>query len=107
MKPITYYWKIKDSENTSKSKNEIENIEIQNIETVLEDFLFLLIEIKSRKYIIRITLKFFENFKIDTINLFDTSADLICIKTGIVHWKFHEDTQKRITAANNSKLKVK
>lgn len=43
----------------------------------------------------------------DTIALFDTGVDLNCIKENIVPKKFHEKTNERLSAANNSKLKTK
>ena len=56
---------------------------------------------------IKITLIFSKDFEIDTIALFDTGADLNCIKEDIVPRKFHEKTKERLFAANNSKLKIK
>lgn len=46
-----------------------------------------------RKYLIKITLIFSDNFAIDSIALFDTGADLNCIKEDIVPKRFHEKTK--------------
>ena len=70
------------------------------------DFLFVLPEITSRKYKIRVTIVFSENYKIDTIALFDTGADLNCIKSGLVPKCFHPETKEKLSAANNSKLRI-
>ena len=80
---------------------------VGNIESIPDDFLFALKQITTRKYLIKITLIFSKDFKIDTITLFDTGADLNCIKEDIVPKKFHEKTKERLSAANNSKLNVK
>ncbi|RID44655.1 hypothetical protein BRARA_I01436, partial [Brassica rapa] len=70
------------------------------------DFLFVLREITSRKYKIRVTIVFSENYKIDTIALFDTGADLNYIKSGLVPKCFHLETKEKLSAANNSKLRI-
>ena len=57
---------------------------LTNIEHIPDDFLNILTQISSKKYLIRITLVFSEDFKLDTIALFDTGADLNCIKEGVV-----------------------
>ena len=56
---------------------------------------------------IKITLIFSKDFEINTIALFDTGADLNYIKEDIVPKRFHEKTNERLSAANNSKLNVK
>ena len=38
--------------------------------------------------------------------MFDTGADLNCIKEIIIPNRFHKKTHERIYAANNSKLKI-
>jgi hypothetical protein len=55
-----------------------------NIKHIPDDFLNVLTQISSRKYLIKITLVFSEDFKLDTIVLFDTGANLNCIKEGVV-----------------------
>ena len=46
------------------------------------------------------------DFKIDTIALFDTWTNLNCIKEGIVPKLFIQNTFKNLSAANNSKLVI-
>jgi hypothetical protein len=53
---------------------------LTNIEHIPDDFLNVLTQISSKKYLIRIILVFSEDFKLDTITLFNTGADLNCIK---------------------------
>ena len=55
---------------------------------------------------IKATLSFSDDFAIDAIALFDTGADLNCIRQDIVPKRFHEKTKERLSAVNNSKLKV-
>ena len=57
---------------------------LTNIEHIPDDFLNVITQISSKKYLIRITLIFSEDFKLDTIALFDIGADLNCIKEGVV-----------------------
>ena len=79
---------------------------LTNIEHVPDDFLNVLTQISSKKYLIRITLVFSDDFKLDTIALFDTGADLNCIKEGVVPKQFLQPTSEKLSAANNSKLHI-
>ena len=94
-------------DNSDKESEPDEEQNLKNIESIPNDFLFVLKQITTRKYLIKITLIFFKDFKIDTIVLFDTGADLNCIKEDIVPRRFHEKTKERLSAANNSKHNVK
>jgi len=80
-----------ESQSDTESEPEDQTIEshalphtLTNNEHILDDFLHVLTQISSKKYLIKITLIFSEDFKLDTIALFDTGADLNCIKEGIV-----------------------
>jgi hypothetical protein len=80
-----------ESQSNTKSESEDQTIEshalphaLTNIEDIPDDLLNVLTQISSKKYLIRITLNFSEDFKLDTIILFDTGADLNCIKEGVV-----------------------
>ena len=96
-----------NSDNESNSENDDKNDQnLENIESVPNDFLFVLKQITTRKYLIKITLTFSNDFAIDAIALFDTGADLNCLREDIVPKRFHEKTKERLSAANNSKLNV-
>ncbi|KAH9704874.1 hypothetical protein KPL70_011636 [Citrus sinensis] len=96
-----------NSDNESNPDNGDDNDQnLENIESVPNDFLFVLKQITMRKYLIKITLIFSNDFAIDAIALFDTGADLNCIREDIVPKRFHEKTKERLSAANNSKLNV-
>ena len=95
------------SDNESNSDNgDINDQNLENIESIPNDFLFVLKQIITRKYLIKITLIFSKDFAIDAIALFDTGADLNCIREDIVPKRFHEKTKERLSDANNSKLNV-
>jgi len=62
-------------------------------------------QITSKTYLIKITFVFFsEDYKLETITLFDTSADLNCIKEGVLPKQFLQNISTKLSAANNSKL---
>jgi len=80
-----------ESQSDTKSKPDDQTIEphtlpyaFANIEHIPDDFLNVLTQISSKKYLIKITLVFLDDFKLDTIVLFDTGADLNCVKEGVV-----------------------
>jgi len=77
------------------------------IEYVPHDYLHVLTQITSKKYIIKITLIFSNDFKINIIALFDTCADLNCIKKGIIQKWLIQNTFKKLSAANDTKLVIK
>ncbi|KAH9697135.1 hypothetical protein KPL71_023486 [Citrus sinensis] len=95
-----------NSDNESSPDIDGEDIKVENIESVPNDFLFVLKQITTRKYLIKATLIFSDDFAMDAIALFDTGADLNCIREDIVPKRFHEKTKERLSAANNSKLNV-
>ncbi|KAH9734495.1 hypothetical protein KPL71_017395 [Citrus sinensis] len=99
---------LQDNSDNESNPDDGDNIDqnLENIESVPNDFLFVLKQITMRKYLIKITLVFSDDFAIDAIALFDTGADLNCIREDIVPKRFHERTKERLSAANNSKLNV-
>jgi hypothetical protein len=66
----------------------------------------VLTQISSKKYLIKITLVFSDNFKLDIIALFDTGADLNCMKEDVVPKRFLQTTSEKLSTANNSKLHI-
>jgi len=79
---------------------------LTNIEHIPNDFLNVLTQISFKKYLIRITLIFSEDFKLDIIVLFDTGAYLNFIKEGVVPKQFLQNTSEKLSATNNSKLHI-
>jgi len=63
---------------------------LTNIEHIPDDFLNVLTQISSKKYLVKITLIFSEDFKLDNIALFDIGADLNCFKEGVVPKCFYK-----------------
>ncbi|KAH9723929.1 hypothetical protein KPL70_007311 [Citrus sinensis] len=95
-----------DNSDNESNPDDGDDIKVENIESVPNDFLFVLKQITTRKYLIKVTLIFSDDFAMDAIALFDTGADLNCIREDIVPKRFHEKTKERLSAANNSKLNV-
>lgn len=56
---------------------------------------------------IKISKVFSEDFKIETIALFDITAYLKCIKESIIPKCFYEETKEKLSATNNSNMKIK
>jgi hypothetical protein len=54
--------------------------------------------------LIKITSFFSEDYKLETIALFNTGADLNCIKEGVEPKRFLQTTFERLSTTNNSKL---
>lgn len=52
----------------------------------------------SKNYLIKITLVFSEDYKLETIILFDAYVDLNCIKEGVVPKWFLQNTSERLSA---------
>ena len=80
-----------ESQSDSEPKSEEQTLEshtldhaLLNIKHVPEDYLNVLTQTTSKNYLIKITLVFSEDYKLETIILFDTSVDLNCIKEGVV-----------------------
>ncbi|KAH9705080.1 hypothetical protein KPL70_011737 [Citrus sinensis] len=96
----------KDNSDNESNPDNGDEIKVENIESVPNDFLFVLKQITTRKYLIKVTLIFSDDFAMDAIALFDTGADLNCIREEIVPKRFHEKTKERLSAANNSKLNI-
>ena len=93
----------------SSDSDETKSLEPQslaNIDKVPNDFLYALSHITSRKYIVKVSLVFDKDFQFDTVALFDTGADLSCIKTTIVPKCFQESTQEKLSSANSSKMHI-
>ncbi|KAH9650388.1 hypothetical protein KPL70_026369 [Citrus sinensis] len=95
---------LQDNSDNESNPDNGDEIKVENIESVPNDFLFVLKQITTRKYLIKVTLIFSDDFAMDAIALFDTGADLNCIREEIVPKRFHEKTKERLSAANNSKL---
>ena len=60
-----------NSDKESEPDGDNEEQSLENIESIPNDFLFVLKQITTRKYLIKITLIFSKNFEIDTIALFE------------------------------------
>ena len=66
----------------------------------------MLSEITTRKWIINISIKVQNEFVLNTTALFDTGADLNCIKEGLIPTKYFEKTYQSLKSASGDKLNI-
>jgi hypothetical protein len=102
-----------ESQSDTESEPDDQNIEshilphaLTNIEHIPDNFLNVLTQISSKKYLIKITLVFSDDFKLDIIALFDIGVDLNCIKECVVLKRFFQNTSEKLSTANNLKLHI-
>ena len=76
--------KLAEEPSDDDDTKSLEPQSLANIDKFPNDFLYALSHITSRKYIVKVSLVFDKDFQFDTVTLFDTGADLSCIKTAIV-----------------------
>ncbi|KAH9726246.1 hypothetical protein KPL70_008189 [Citrus sinensis] len=75
---------LQDNSDNESNPDVGDDIKVENIESVPNDFLFVLKQITTRKYLIKVTLILSNDFAMDAIALFDTGADLNCIREDII-----------------------
>uniref|UniRef100_A0A2K2C3V5 Reverse transcriptase/retrotransposon-derived protein RNase H-like domain-containing protein n=1 Tax=Populus trichocarpa TaxID=3694 RepID=A0A2K2C3V5_POPTR len=102
-----------ESQSDTESEPDDQNVEshilphaLTNIEHIPDNFLNVLTQISSKKYLIKITLVFSDDFKLDIIALFDIGVDLNCIKECVVPKRFFQNTSEKLSTANNLKLHI-
>ena len=98
--------KLAEESSDSDETKSLEPQSLANIDKVPNDFLYALSQITSRKYIVKVSLVFGKDFQLDTVALFDTGADLSCLKTNIVPIRFQESTTEKLSFANSSKMHI-
>ena len=74
-----------------------ENNNTQNIDS--NNFLMAISEITTKKWIIPIEISINNEFSINTTALFDTGADLNCIKEGLIPTKYYNKTIEKLRSA--------
>ena len=89
---------------TDSEDQTLETHVLSNIKRIPDDFLNVLTQITLKKYLIKLTLVFSKDYKLEIIALFDTGADLNCIKERVVPKRFLQTTSERLFVINNSKL---
>ena len=115
-KPITLQ-ELKDEINFLKI--EIENLRQKQKENMLlisqhisqnksDEYEFLSTISKSfnQKWFVKVKIKIASNFQTNVHALFDTGADLNCIKEGIIPSKFFEKTKEKLSSANGTDLRI-
>ena len=83
----------KESSDDDETQDPLEHQALANLDKLPPDYLCVLNQVVSRKYLIKLTFVFDDNFKIDIVTLFDTGADLSCIKIGLVPKRLHKKTK--------------
>ncbi|GAV91460.1 hypothetical protein CFOL_v3_34855, partial [Cephalotus follicularis] len=70
-------------------------------------FINLIERITYQKWYINITILIQDSFKLQTIVLIDSGAQMNCIQEGLIPTKFFEKTKQRLSTANGENLSVK
>lgn len=76
-------------------------------ENKLEDYLHIIQQSITWRYIINIKIIIHEEFTPETHVLVDTGAYRNCIREGLIHTKYYEKMTQRLSTANDQKLKIK
>ncbi|EOY21358.1 Uncharacterized protein TCM_012883 [Theobroma cacao] len=71
-----------------------------------QEYMMILIEVSTQRYLIKIKLLINEEFQLETIALVDTSADQNCIRERIIPTKYYDKTIEGLKTANDEKLKI-
>ncbi|GAV65422.1 Peptidase_A3 domain-containing protein, partial [Cephalotus follicularis] len=67
----------------------------------------LIERITYKKWHINITIVIQDSFKLQTVALIDSGAQMNCIQEGLIPTKFFEKTKQRLSTANGENLSVK
>ena len=100
-------------------KIEIENLKQQQNENMLlinqhisqnktdeYEFLSTISKNFNKKWYVKVKIKISSDFQTNVHALFDTGADLNCIREGIIPAKFFEKTKEKLSSANGTDLKI-
>ncbi|KAG8647418.1 hypothetical protein MANES_09G074619v8 [Manihot esculenta] len=98
--------KCEQIQNT-KNKEKIEDIEETETETEEEQQLKFngITRIKFQKWYVKINLTI-KDFKLKTIAMLDSGADMNCIDIGIIPSKYFHKTKQTLSAANSTKVNI-
>ncbi|GAV59544.1 hypothetical protein CFOL_v3_03075, partial [Cephalotus follicularis] len=101
---------LSQNHSSSSSNKEIEPIDPINPEIQEETsikFINLIKRITYQKWHINITIAIQDSFKLQTIALIDSGAQMNCIQEGLIPTKFFEKTNQKLFTANGENLSVK
>ncbi|GAV61570.1 LOW QUALITY PROTEIN: MP domain-containing protein, partial [Cephalotus follicularis] len=88
---------------SSSSDKEIEQIDQRETST---KFINLIEKITYQKWHVNITITIQDSFKLQTIALIDSGAQMNCIQEGLIPTKYFEKTKQKLSTANGEKLRV-
>ncbi|GAV92028.1 hypothetical protein CFOL_v3_35412 [Cephalotus follicularis] len=109
-KQITHLEQILLQNHSSSSDKEIEPIDPINPEIQEETstkFINLIERITYQKWHVNTTIVIQDSFKLQTIALIDSGAQMNCIQEGLIPTKFFEKTKQKLSTANGENLSVK
>ncbi|GAV88943.1 hypothetical protein CFOL_v3_32364, partial [Cephalotus follicularis] len=101
------------SQNQSSSSSPDKKIEpIDLIDPEIQEetsitFINLIEKITYQKWHINITIVIQNSFKLQTMTLIDSGAQMNCIQEGLIPTKFFKKTKQRLSTANGENLRVK
>ncbi|GAV78783.1 hypothetical protein CFOL_v3_22248, partial [Cephalotus follicularis] len=88
---------------SSSSDKEIEQIDQGETST---KFINLIERVTYQKWHINITITIQDSFKLQTIALIDSGAQMNCIQEGLIPTKYFEKTKQKLSTANGENLRV-
>ncbi|GAV89061.1 hypothetical protein CFOL_v3_32481 [Cephalotus follicularis] len=88
---------------SSSSDKEIEQIDQGETST---KFINLIERITYQKWHVNITITIQDSFKLQTIALIDSGAQMNCIQEGLIPTKYFEKTKQKLSTANGENLRV-
>ncbi|GAV80964.1 hypothetical protein CFOL_v3_24423, partial [Cephalotus follicularis] len=101
---------LKNHSSSSSSDKKIEPInpiDLKNQGETSTKFINLIKKITFQKWHINITITIQYSFKLQTIALIDSGAQMNCIQEGLIPTKYFEKTKQRLSTANGENLRVK
>ncbi|GAV76193.1 hypothetical protein CFOL_v3_19668, partial [Cephalotus follicularis] len=98
---------LQKQSSSSSSDNEIEPINPIDQGETSTKFINLIEKITYQNWHINITITIQDSFKLQTIALIDSGAQMNCIQEGLIPTKYFEKTKQKLSTANGENLRVK
>ncbi|GAV89606.1 hypothetical protein CFOL_v3_33020, partial [Cephalotus follicularis] len=99
--------KHSSSSSSDKEINPIDHINLEDQEETSTKFIHLIEKITYQKWHINITITIQDSFKLQTIALIDSGAQMNCIQEGLILTKYFEKTKQKLSSANGENLRVR
>ncbi|GAV82926.1 Peptidase_A3 domain-containing protein [Cephalotus follicularis] len=98
--------KHSSSSSSDKEIEPINPIDLKNQGETSTKFINLIERIAYQKWHINITITIQDSFKLQTIVLIDSGAQMNCIQEGLIPTKYFEKTKQKLSTANGENLRV-